>query len=80
MATINKIMLNIILMLIKGYRFFLSPIMCNHCRFYPSCSEYGLLAFKYYGLITGFKLTLTRIFRCRPGNAGGIDFLPHKEK
>jgi len=43
------------------------------CRFYPSCSEYGVLAITKYGLIKGGLLTSWRILRCNPWNKGGND-------
>ncbi len=43
------------------------------CRFYPSCSEYGIQAFEKYGVIKGGILTIWRILRCNPWNKGGND-------
>jgi len=38
------------------------------CRFYPSCSNYGLLALKKYGFVKGWYKTIKRILKCRPNN------------
>ncbi|MFA6378207.1 MAG: membrane protein insertion efficiency factor YidD [Candidatus Omnitrophota bacterium] len=43
------------------------------CRFYPSCSEYSLLAFKKYGVLKGSILSAKRILRCSPLSRGGYD-------
>ena len=40
----------------------------SKCRFYPSCSNYGLRAIEKYGFFKGWYLTIKRIFRCRPNN------------
>lgn len=41
-----------------------------HCRFYPSCSNYGINAIKKYGFIVGWFKTVNRIWRCNPWNYG----------
>ncbi len=43
------------------------------CRFYPSCSEYGVEAIQKYGIIKGGFKTVWRIMRCNPWNKGGND-------
>jgi len=63
----------VVILLIKAYKYCISPILPSSCRFYPSCSEYALDAFKKYGFIKGFYLTLKRIGRCHPLCDGGYD-------
>ncbi|MDP2676887.1 MAG: membrane protein insertion efficiency factor YidD [bacterium] len=46
------------------------------CRFYPSCSEYGLMAFGRYGFLKALYYTGKRIFKCHPFSQGGYDPLP----
>lgn len=46
------------------------------CRFYPTCSQYGLTAIKRFGAIKGSWLTLKRILKCHPFHPGGIDEVP----
>ncbi|MEA3295603.1 MAG: membrane protein insertion efficiency factor YidD [Patescibacteria group bacterium] len=58
---------------IKFYQIFISPLIGKHCRFYPSCSEYGCLAIQKFGTIKGCWKTLKRVIRCHPWNKGGID-------
>jgi putative membrane protein insertion efficiency factor len=56
------------------YQKFISPMFGKTCRFYPSCSEYSILAIKKYGLFIGLLKTLLRIIKCHPLNPGGVDF------
>ena len=55
------------------WRKFISPLYGDVCRYYPSCSTYGLGSFQQHGLIRGIGLTSWRILRCNPWAAGGID-------
>ncbi|SEE76642.1 membrane protein insertion efficiency factor YidD [Pseudomonas coleopterorum] len=61
---------------IQFYRYAISPLMANHCRFYPSCSCYALEAIEIHGLMRGSWLTVRRLGRCHPWNAGGFDPVP----
>ncbi len=61
---------------VRGYRFFLSPWLGSACRFEPTCSAYALEALGAHGAATGLALTLGRIGRCHPWCAGGIDRVP----
>ncbi|MFB9308071.1 putative membrane protein insertion efficiency factor [Agromyces hippuratus] len=60
-------------LLIRGYRAAISPLYGDVCRYYPSCSAYGLGSVQQRGLIVGSALTAWRILRCNPWSAGGID-------
>lgn len=62
--------------LIKGYQWFISPILPGSCRFYPSCSSYALEALEKHGPLKGGWLGLKRILRCHPWNDGGMDPVP----
>lgn len=59
--------------IIKFYQKFISPNFSSNCRFYPSCSEYTILAINKYGAPKGFIRGICRILRCGPFNKGGID-------
>ncbi len=63
----------IFLGLIKFYRKFISPLKPPCCRFYPTCSEYAMIAVEKYGAIKGGWLAIKRICRCHPFNDGGYD-------
>jgi putative membrane protein insertion efficiency factor len=79
---ISKILIFIILLLVRFYNFFISPLLGVRCRFLPTCSEYCSVAIKEHGLIKGGAYSLKRIMRCHPikilGGADGIDLVPVK--
>jgi hypothetical protein len=64
------------LLMIRGYRYALSPFFGEQCRFHPTCSAYALEAFERFGFIEGVALTTRRIARCHPWHPGGIDPVP----
>lgn len=66
--------------LIKFYRSAISPFTPSTCRFYPSCSEYGLEAIRKHGAIKGGYLTIKRISKCHPFHPGGVDYVPEKKE
>ena len=66
------------ILMIRTYQKLISPLLGQHCRFYPSCSQYTLEAIKEWGLIHGSYLGAKRICRCHPLNPGGIDPVPRK--
>ncbi|HOW16100.1 MAG TPA: membrane protein insertion efficiency factor YidD [bacterium] len=70
---LDKAISSIMVVLIKIYKVSLSPLFGNNCRFYPTCSEYGVQALKKYGSMTGSWLLLKRLLRCSPLNDGGYD-------
>ncbi|MDR2067936.1 MAG: membrane protein insertion efficiency factor YidD [Holosporaceae bacterium] len=60
--------------IIRFYQKIVSPHMRFKCKFYPSCSQYTLLAIKKYGFVRGIVKALLRIAKCAPFSAGGVDF------
>ena len=64
---------NLGVLLLRGYRAVISPLYGDVCRYYPSCSAYGLGSVQQRGLVVGAALTAWRIIRCNPWTAGGID-------
>ncbi|MBD1380244.1 membrane protein insertion efficiency factor YidD [Metabacillus arenae] len=70
----------IFLFLIQFYQKFISPIKPPTCRFYPTCSHYGLEAIKRFGAMKGGYLTIKRILKCHPFHPGGIDPVPEKKQ
>lgn len=65
-----------LLLLIRSYQIFLSPLQLPCCRYYPTCSEYARLAIEKYGAGRGSWLTLRRLLRCHPFHDGGYDPVP----
>ena len=72
-----KIFTNILIKFIKGYKYLISPLLGNSCRYLPTCSEYSIEALKNYGVLRGCYLSLKRIFSCHPikflGGGEGFD-------
>jgi putative membrane protein insertion efficiency factor len=61
---------------IRAYQLVLSPLIGPSCRFYPSCSQYGIEAIETHGSLRGTWLTIKRISRCHPWHEGGFDPVP----
>ncbi|HEY3076464.1 MAG TPA: membrane protein insertion efficiency factor YidD [Burkholderiales bacterium] len=59
-----------------AYRWVLSPLLPQACRFHPSCSEYAEQALARHGAWRGTWLTARRLCRCGPWHAGGYDPVP----
>jgi len=72
-------MRNPIVALIRVYQYLLSPWIGNHCRFYPTCSEYAKGAIIAHGNVQGGWLAVKRLSRCHPWHPGGADPVPRKE-
>jgi putative membrane protein insertion efficiency factor len=64
---------NLMILLVKGYRKAISPLYGDVCRYYPTCSAYGLGQFQQRGVLLGSVLTAWRIVRCNPWSQGGFD-------
>ncbi len=69
-------MRKILIWLIRAYQLLISPLFGNHCRFYPSCSQYAVEAIDRYGVLMGCWLALKRVLRCHPWHPGGVDPVP----
>ena len=64
------------LVLLRGYKRFLSPLLPPMCRFEPTCSVYTMQAVEKYGVLRGVWLGAKRLARCHPFNPGGWDPVP----
>ena len=64
------------ILLLKGYKHFISPLLPPACRFVPTCSEYAAEAIGKYGIVKGSALALWRLLRCHPLCRGGYDPVP----
>ena len=73
-------MSKLLIIIVKFYKYFISPLLGNKCRFFPTCSEYFIEALQEYGFLKGATLGLKRILKCHPftkiGGSQGIDFVP----
>ena len=74
----------ILVKLIKGYRYLISPIFGHSCRYLPTCSEYSIEALKTFGFFKGLFISIKRILSCHPikflGGGEGFDPVDKKIK
>lgn len=61
---------------VRLYQRFISPLRPPTCRFYPSCSAYAVTALTRFGPLRGGWLAARRVGRCHPWNPGGVDHVP----
>lgn len=61
---------------IRGYQRFISRYTPPSCRYYPTCSNFGIEALRVHGAGKGLLLTAWRLLRCNPWSSGGIDHVP----
>ncbi|PYT28612.1 MAG: membrane protein insertion efficiency factor YidD [Acidobacteria bacterium] len=69
-------MRHLIILLLRVYKRFVSPVLPAACRFHPTCSEYMREAIEKYGVARGGWLGIKRLARCHPFHAGGVDMVP----
>ena len=79
-----KILSNFLILIIKFYKYFISPYIQSNCRYLPTCSEYFIESLKLHGTFKGGFLGMKRIFRCHPikllGGNSGYDPVPSLKK
>jgi len=63
----------VVLQMLRGYKWALSPLFPPACRFVPTCSEYAMEAVDRYGAVRGGGMALVRLLRCHPFARGGYD-------
>jgi putative membrane protein insertion efficiency factor len=71
-------MKTVLLFLLRVYRWGISPLLGQNCRFYPSCSHYAIDAINEHGALIGAMLAAVRLAKCNPWHPGGIDPVPKK--
>jgi putative membrane protein insertion efficiency factor len=70
------VLTRLLVLAIQVWRRLVSPLYGDVCRYYPSCSAYGLGAVSTHGALRGGWLTARRIARCHPFTPGGVDLVP----
>ena len=79
----NKLIIFLNISIIKFYKYFISPLLGNRCRYLPTCSEYYIESLRTHGLIKGSILGIKRIVSCHPfkflGGRSGLDLVPNKK-
>ena len=77
-----KILRDFFILIIKFYKYFISPYIPSNCRYLPTCSEYFLESLKLHGFSKGVYLGFKRILSCHPikflGGGSGLDLVPKK--
>lgn len=73
---ISRCFVWILLLPIRFYRAFISPLLPPSCRYTPTCSEYAMIALKRHGVFKGLWLSIKRIMRCHPWGGSGYDPVP----
>jgi putative membrane protein insertion efficiency factor len=69
----NHVARFMLLQVLRGYKWLLSPLLPPSCRYVPTCSEYAVEAIERYGIVRGALLSTWRLLRCHPFAAGGYD-------
>jgi putative membrane protein insertion efficiency factor len=80
MKYITLLIKKMMILLIRIYQKFISPLFPPTCRFYPTCSAYFIEALEKHGVVKGSYLGMKRILKCHPGNPGGYDPVPDSSK
>tara|TARA_Y100001970_G_C13991214_1_gene728322 strand:- start:463 stop:702 length:240 start_codon:yes stop_codon:yes gene_type:complete len=73
-----NILTYILIKIIKFYKYLISPLLGNSCRYLPTCSDYSIEALRTFGFFKGLYLSLKRIISCNPWGNSGYD--PVKKK
>ena len=74
----KKISIIPLIIIIRFYQYFISPILKNNCRFLPTCSEYTIKSLEEHGLKNGSIISIKRILSCHPFGKDGYDPVPKK--
>jgi uncharacterized protein len=70
---VNQCAKFVVLQLLRGYKWAISPLLPPACRYVPTCSEYAVEAVERYGAVRGGWMACMRILRCHPFSRSGYD-------
>ncbi|MDJ0881721.1 MAG: membrane protein insertion efficiency factor YidD [Gammaproteobacteria bacterium] len=70
-------MRKILILPIRFYQYAISPLLGNHCRYTPTCSQYAIEAIDRFGIFKGSWLAVKRLMSCHPWGKSGYDPVPH---
>ncbi|MFE8032142.1 membrane protein insertion efficiency factor YidD [Thiohalocapsa marina] len=73
-------MRTLVRLIIRVYQYAISPLLGQHCRYHPSCSQYTLEAVERFGVFRGCLMGIKRLSRCHPWHPGGFDPVPEPRK
>ncbi|KFF00823.1 alpha-hemolysin [Chryseobacterium formosense] len=76
--TFNKVITSPLVILIRFYQWFISPLLPKNCRYEPTCSHYMVESLQVHGIFKGFWLGVKRISKCHPWGGSGYDPVPPK--
>ncbi|MGG5259020.1 membrane protein insertion efficiency factor YidD [Phycicoccus avicenniae] len=77
--SVGRLLAAPLLLLIRGYQRFVSPMRPPTCRYYPSCSAYAVTAIERFGPLRGTWMAAARLGRCHPWTPGGVDHVPDRD-
>lgn len=75
-SLIGRLPVTLLVGMVRFYQAFISPMSPPSCKYYPSCSQYTLIALRRHGAVRGLGLALWRLLRCNPWSLGGVDDVP----
>ena len=75
-SLIGRLPVLLLVGMVRFYQAFISPMSPPSCKYYPSCSQYTLIALRRHGALRGLGLALWRLLRCNPWSLGGVDDVP----
>ena len=79
----HKLIIFFVIFIIKFYKYFISPLLGERCRYLTTCSEYFIECLNIHGIVKGSYLGFKRILSCHPvkllGGGSGLDFVPNKK-
>ncbi|PJJ69144.1 hypothetical protein CLV28_2601 [Sediminihabitans luteus] len=78
LAALGRAPRALLVLLVRGYQLVVSPWMPASCKYYPSCSQYAVIALERHGALRGTRLAVWRLLRCNPWSRGGVDDVPER--